>query len=109
MEIAQRRGPGEPEFLENTEVDPGTGMAARALEGGSGSEVDAGTEDDTTNSDSTVSTTENSPVDFHQGESVDVRISGSPAEFQIDGEDCGKVSAFSARVLPRIRVVRVAD
>ena len=51
---------------------------------------------------------ETRPVDFRQGASVTARILEKPASFQIDGEDCGSVTDFSARIKRRGLTVRVA-
>ena len=48
------------------------------------------------------------PVDFRQGERVHTRVLEKPASFQIDGEDCGMVTEFSARIKQRGLTVRVA-
>lgn len=48
------------------------------------------------------------PVDFRQGGRVHTRILEKPASFQIDGEDCGTVTEFSARIKQRGLTVRVA-
>lgn len=48
------------------------------------------------------------PVDFRQGVRVHSRILEKPASFQIDGEDCGTVTEFSARIKQRGLTVRVA-
>ncbi len=48
------------------------------------------------------------PVDFRQGVRVHTRILDRPASFQIDGEDCGTVTEFSARIKRRGLTVRVA-
>lgn len=47
------------------------------------------------------------PVDFRQGASVTARILEKPAAFQIDGEDCGSVTGFTARIKRRGLTVRV--
>ena len=51
---------------------------------------------------------ETRPVDFRQGASVTARILEKPASFQIDGEDCGSVTEFRARIKRRGLTVRVA-
>ena len=51
---------------------------------------------------------ETRPVDFRQGVGVTARILEKPAAFQIDGEDCGTVAEFSARIKRRGLAVRVA-
>ena len=48
------------------------------------------------------------PVDFRQGTRVHTRVLEKPAAFQIDGEDCGTVTEFSARIKRRGLTVRVA-
>lgn len=48
------------------------------------------------------------PVDFRQGVRVHTRVLEKPAPFQIDGEDCGTVTEFSARIKRRGLTVRVA-
>lgn len=48
------------------------------------------------------------PVDFRQGGRVHTRVLEKPASFQIDGEDCGTVTEFSARIKRRGLTVRVA-
>lgn len=48
------------------------------------------------------------PVDFRQGARVHTRVLEKPASFQIDGEDCGTVTEFSARIKRRGLTVRVA-
>lgn len=51
---------------------------------------------------------ESRPVDFRQGASVTARVLEKPAAFQIDGEDCGSVTGFTARIKRRGLTVRVA-
>ena len=51
----------------------------------------------------------NPPVDFRQGVGMHARILEKPASFQIDGEDCGTVSGFSARIKHRGLMVRVPN
>nr|WP_277815494.1 hypothetical protein [Dietzia kunjamensis] len=48
------------------------------------------------------------PLDFRQGVGITARVLEKPAAFQIDGEDCGTVSEFSARIKRRGLTVRVA-
>ena len=48
------------------------------------------------------------PLDFRQGVGVAARVLEKPAPFQIDGEDCGTVTEFSARIKRRGLTVRVA-
>lgn len=48
------------------------------------------------------------PVDFLQGTQLRTRILEKPAAFQIDGEDCGTVTEFTARIKHRALTVRVA-
>ena len=48
------------------------------------------------------------PVDFRQGVGITARVLERPAAFQIDGEDFGTVTAFSARIKRRGLTVRVA-
>lgn len=48
------------------------------------------------------------PLDFRQGVGVSARILEKPAAFQIDGEECGTVTEFSARIKRRGLTVRVA-
>ena len=48
------------------------------------------------------------PLDFRQGAAVTARVLEEPAPFQIDGEDCGTVTGFSARISQRGLTVRVA-
>ncbi|KAA0919039.1 diacylglycerol kinase family protein [Dietzia sp. ANT_WB102] len=48
------------------------------------------------------------PVDFRQGVEVTARVLEKPGAFQIDGEDCGTVTEFSARIKRRALTVRVA-
>lgn len=48
------------------------------------------------------------PVDFRQGVGISARVLEKPAAFQIDGEDCGTVTEFSARIRRRGLTVRVA-
>lgn len=52
--------------------------------------------------------TRGSSVDFQQGTEVQTRVVDKPATFQIDGEECGSVTEFSARVKHRALTVRVA-
>lgn len=47
-------------------------------------------------------------VDFRQGVRVHTRVLDKPASFQIDGEECGTVTEFSARIKRRGLTVRVA-
>lgn len=47
------------------------------------------------------------PLDFRQGVGVTARVLEKPAAFQIDGEECGTVSEFSARIRRRGLTVRV--
>lgn len=47
------------------------------------------------------------PLDFRQGAGVSARVLEKPAAFQIDGEDCGSVTAFAARIKQRGLTVRV--
>lgn len=51
---------------------------------------------------------ETRPLDFRQGEAVSARILEKPASFQIDGEECGTVTEFSAWIKRRGLTVRVA-
>lgn len=46
-------------------------------------------------------------LDFRQGSSMSARILDKPASFQIDGEECGTVARFSARIKQRGLTVRV--
>ncbi|MDX2358201.1 diacylglycerol/lipid kinase family protein [Dietzia sp. PP-33] len=48
------------------------------------------------------------PLDFRQGVGVTARVLEKPAAFQIDGEECGTVTEFSARIKRRGLTVRVA-
>jgi diacylglycerol kinase family enzyme len=48
------------------------------------------------------------PLDFRQGVGITARVLEKPAAFQIDGEDCGTVTEFSARIKRRGLTVRVA-
>lgn len=48
------------------------------------------------------------PLDFRQGVRITARVLEKPAAFQIDGEDCGTVTEFSARIKRRGLTVRVA-
>ena len=48
------------------------------------------------------------PLDFRQGVGITARVLEKPAAFQIDGEDCGTVTDFSARIKRRGLTVRVA-
>ena len=50
-----------------------------------------------------------SAVDFRQGIRMRAQILEKPAAFQIDGEDCGQVTEFSARITNRGLKVRVAN
>ena len=50
----------------------------------------------------------NPPVDFRQGVGMHARILEKSASFQIDGEDCGTVTEFNARIKNRGLMVRVA-
>lgn len=50
---------------------------------------------------------ESRPVDFRQGASVTARVLEKPASFQIDGEGCGSVTGFTARIKRRGLTVRV--
>lgn len=47
------------------------------------------------------------PLDFRQGADVSARVLEKPAAFQIDGEDCGTVTDFAARIKRRGLTVRV--
>ena len=51
----------------------------------------------------------NSAVDFRQGARMHTLILEKPAAFQIDGEDCGEVTEFSALIKNRGLKVRVAN
>ncbi|MBB1011711.1 diacylglycerol kinase family enzyme [Dietzia kunjamensis] len=48
------------------------------------------------------------PLDFRQGVGITARVLEKPAAFQIDGEDCGTVTEFAARIKRRGLTVRVA-
>lgn len=48
------------------------------------------------------------PMEFSQGKRMEARIIDEPAAFQIDGEDAGTVTEFSARIKWRGLTVRVA-
>lgn len=50
-----------------------------------------------------------SAMDFRQGIRMRAQILEKPAAFQIDGEDCGQVTEFSARITNRGLKVRVAN
>ena len=50
-----------------------------------------------------------SAVDFRQGVRMHAQILEKPAAFQIDGEDCGEVTEFSAVIKNRGLKVRVAN
>lgn len=52
---------------------------------------------------------ETKPLDFRQGVGVTARVLEKPAAFQIDGEECGTVSEFSARIRRRGLTVRVSN
>ncbi len=51
---------------------------------------------------------ETTPLDFLQGNRVSATVLEKPAAFQIDGEDSGTVTEFSARIKRRGLTVRVA-
>lgn len=46
-------------------------------------------------------------LDFRQGSSMSARVLDKPASFQIDGDECGTVTRFSARIRQRGLTVRV--
>ena len=46
-------------------------------------------------------------LDFGQGSTMSARVLEKPASFQIDGEECGTVTRFSARIKQRGLTVRV--
>ncbi len=48
------------------------------------------------------------PLDFRQGVAVTARVLEKPASFQIDGEECGTVTEFVARIKRRGLTVRVS-
>lgn len=50
---------------------------------------------------------ETRPLDFRQGTTMTARVLEKPAPFQIDGEDAGDVTEFSARIKRRGLTVRV--